>query len=152
MVEDSPALTIGEVARRAGIATSAIRFYETVGLLPEPLRISGQRRYSEDVLGRLAFIAAAQSAGFTLREVQELMARADEEGELSGPMQALSQRKLPEVQAAIERAEQMKAWLEAARGCDCSSPEECSLFPQPGEPAEPLQITQVGGSCQRALT
>lgn len=145
-----PSLTIGEVARRAGIATSAIRFYESVGLLPEPLRISRQRRYDEEVLSRLASIGTAQSAGLSLREVQELMAQADAEGGLAGPMQMLSHRKLPEVQAAIERAEQMKAWLEAAGRCDCGSPEECTLFPQPGEGPEGLPIVHVGGNgCRR---
>lgn len=144
-------MTIGEVARRAGIATSAIRFYESVGLLPEPLRISGRRRYADDVLSRLAFIGAAQSGGLSLREVQELIARTDGEGGLAGPMHTLSQRKLPEVQAAIERAEQMKAWLEAASGCECGSPDECTLFPQPGETTDGLPIVHVAHTgCRRA--
>jgi MerR family transcriptional regulator, redox-sensitive transcriptional activator SoxR len=55
-------LTIGEVARRAGVATSSIRYYERIGLLPRPERSGGQRRYRADVLDRLGFIAVAQSA------------------------------------------------------------------------------------------
>ncbi|MFL5841199.1 MAG: MerR family transcriptional regulator [Thermoleophilaceae bacterium] len=66
------ALLIGELAQRAGLATPAIRYYESIGLLPEPYRVSGQRRYGDDTLKRLEFIAAAQHAGFTLREITEL--------------------------------------------------------------------------------
>src|SRR4051812_30699653 len=69
-----PELTIGEVARRAGVATSQIRYYERIGMLPPPERLSGQRRYAPDVLGRLTFIGVAQSAGFKLREIKALMA------------------------------------------------------------------------------
>ena len=65
-MDDWPELTIGEVARRTGVATSAIRYYESIGLLPEPERESGQRRYRESVIGRLAFVGVAQSAGFSL--------------------------------------------------------------------------------------
>ena len=142
----SAELTIGEVARRAGVATSAIRYYERVGLLPAPYRVSGQRRYEEDVLGRLAFISVAQNAGFALREIRELAASA--EGDLAAPMRALSERKLPEVRAAIERAAAMEGWLEVASGCDCASPAECTLFDQPGS----IAVIQVpaGSSCRRA--
>ena len=151
MSTDWPELTIGEVARRAGVATSAIRYYERVGLLPPPERVSGQRRYGEDVLGRLAFIAVAQNAGFTLREIRELTSRTVEEHDLSGPMRALSERKLPEVRAAIERAETMRSWLEAASGCDCASPDECALFPETVEGPVSLDVVQVpaGGHCRR---
>ena len=57
-----PELTIGEVARRAGVATSSIRYYERIGLLPKPDRSGGQRRYDAEVLGKLGFIGVAQSA------------------------------------------------------------------------------------------
>src|SRR3954464_11856155 len=83
------ALLIGELAERAGLATSAIRYYESIGLLPEPYRVSGQRRYGDDTIRRLEFIAAAQQAGLTLREITELADGFD--------VRALAQRKLPEV-------------------------------------------------------
>src|SRR5215203_2359679 len=69
---DSP-LTIGQVARQAGLATSAIRYYESIGLLPEPERLSGQRRYAPDVLRRLGAIDVAKQAGFTLEETRALL-------------------------------------------------------------------------------
>jgi hypothetical protein len=67
-------------------------------------------------------------------------------------MRALSERKLPEVRAAIERAEAMRSWLEVASGCDCVTTDECALFPQPGHEVLPLAIVQVpaAASCRRA--
>jgi MerR family redox-sensitive transcriptional activator SoxR len=65
-------LTIGEVAARAGVNTSHIRYYEREGVLPEPARTGGQRRYDEAVLHRLAIIDVAQRAGLTLAEIREL--------------------------------------------------------------------------------
>src|SRR6185312_2833534 len=66
-------LTIGAVARRAGVAASAIRYYETIGLLPTPIRLkNGQRRYEAPTVQRLRVIERAQQAGFTLGEIREL--------------------------------------------------------------------------------
>jgi MerR family transcriptional regulator, redox-sensitive transcriptional activator SoxR len=119
------------------VAPSAIRYYESIGLLPEPYRVSGQRRYGEEALKRLEFIAAAQHVGFTLREIAELSDGFD--------VRALAQRKLPEVKAELKLARDRRRWLDAAAGCDCASPDECTLFE--GELA--LQITHVDG-CRRA--
>ena len=129
-------LLIGELADKAGVATSAIRYYESIGLLPEPYRVSGQRRYGEETLKRLEFIAAAQRAGFTLREITELSDGFD--------VSALAKRKLPEVQAELRLARERKKWLEAAATCDCASPDECTLFE--GEGA--LRVVHVDG-CRR---
>jgi MerR family redox-sensitive transcriptional activator SoxR len=131
------ALLIGELAKRAGLATSAIRYYESIHLLPEPYRVSGQRRYGEETLKRLEFIAAAQQAGFTLREITELSDSFDIRG--------LARRKLPEIKAELKKARDRKRWLDAASECDCGSPEECTLFD--GEAA--LEIVHVDG-CRRA--
>jgi len=153
MSADWPELTIGQLARRTGLATSAIRYYERVGLLPPAERVSGQRRYREDAVARLAFIGAAQHAGFTLAEIRGLAARAEDARELATPMRELSARKLPEVHAAIERAQAMRAWLEVASGCDCGSTADCTLFPQPGDPASHLPLhTTPGSGCRRATS
>jgi MerR family transcriptional regulator, redox-sensitive transcriptional activator SoxR len=151
-VEDSPELTIGEVARRAGIATSSIRYYESIGLLPLPDRLSGQRRYRPDILGALAFIGVAQSAGFKLEEIKELMSGAEGANGMGDQMRALSGRKLGEVEELLQRAQSMKGWLEVANTCDCESPAECALFPEPGEgEAVALTVLQVPrGGCRRA--
>jgi len=153
-MDGSPELTIGEVARRAGVATSSIRYYERLGLLPEPDRMGGQRRYDADVLGRLGFIGVAQSAGFKLREIKELIDGVDASG-LGEQMRALSSQKLGEVEALLERTRAMKGWLEVAQECGCASPAECALFPAPGE-ASPdadlaLRVVLVGGKdCRRS--
>ncbi len=121
-------LTIGEVAARAGINTSRIRYYERVGVLPHAERgTGGQRRYAPAVLDRLALIDVAQRAGLTLEEIRELTG-SENHGER---IRALAERKLPAVEALIARAEAMRAWLQAAQSCDCATVDVCSLFTNP---------------------
>ena len=67
------ALLIGEVARRAGLSTSALRYYERVGLLPPPARISKRRMYDSKVLGRIRIILLALDAGFTVKETRTFL-------------------------------------------------------------------------------
>ena len=119
-----PELTIGQVAERAGINSSAVRYYERVGVLPAPERVSGQRRYGEETVRRLEVIDIAKRAGFSLEEIGLLL--NDSSGETQ--LRALAQRKLPEVEALIARAEAMRDWLLKAQHCHCSSLELCALF------------------------
>lgn len=126
-MEEKATLSIGEVAARAGLKPSAIRYYESLGILPEPDRMSGQRRYAPDVLQQLAVIGVAQEAGFTLTEVRELLSEPGN-ARPSERLQALARRKVPEVEALITRAEAMKGWLEAASNCECSTLDLCALF------------------------
>jgi MerR family redox-sensitive transcriptional activator SoxR len=119
-------MRIGDVARRAGVRTSLVRYYEEVGLLPPAQRVSGQRRYDESVLRRLGVIDVAQRAGFTLEEIRDLLeAGADP---LSERLRRLADQKLPAIEALIDRAERVRAWLDNARGCDCASIDDCGLF------------------------
>ena len=153
-MDEWPELTIGDVARRAGVATSSIRYYESIGLLPEPDRESGQRRYDFDVLGKLAFIGVAQSAGFKLDEIKELTRGIDAGDGMAGQMRSLSARKLDEVEALLERTRAMKGWLEVAQTCGCASPAECALFPLPGDTLPDdgfaLSVVKVAGrDCRR---
>ena len=150
-------LAIGEVARRAGVATSSIRYYERIGLLPEPDRVGGQRRYDADVLGKLGFIGVAQSAGFKLREIKELIHGIDGAEGLGGQMRSLSSQKLGEVEALLERTKAMKGWLEVAAECGCATPAECALFPESGGAPQnldlALQVVRIeGGDCRRYET
>jgi MerR family transcriptional regulator, redox-sensitive transcriptional activator SoxR len=78
MVEET--LSIGEIAGRARVSVSAIRFYERQGLLPEPERVGGQRRYEAVTVKRLGIIAAAKRAGFSLSEIGDLLASTDTGG------------------------------------------------------------------------
>ena len=120
-------LTIGELAAAGGVNTSAVRYYERRGLMPEPVRISGQRRYDQPALARLRTIRAAQQAGLSLDEVGLLLAGADD-GASAEALRLLAERKLPNVEALIERAQTMKQWLELAADCRCESLDVCDLF------------------------
>ena len=100
-------MTIGQVAAYAGVRTSTIRYYESIGVLPEPERQAGQRRYEIDVLRRLAIIDIAQRAGFTLEEITQLL-HATGSGPAYESVRELAQGKLPAIAALIERAEAVK--------------------------------------------
>lgn len=114
-------LSIGEVAARAGLRTSALRYYERVGLIPPPERTSGRRRYRADILDRVAVIQYAQSTGFTLNEIRRLFDRKP----YSQRMRTLAQAKLVELDEAVTRAQTMKEFLQGALRCNCLSLEAC---------------------------
>jgi MerR family transcriptional regulator, redox-sensitive transcriptional activator SoxR len=122
------ALSIGQVAEQAGVSVSAIRFYERNGLLPEPERLGGKRRFAGDTVQRLGVIDVAKQAGFSLGEVRVLLDSIDQGASAHEQLQALAARKLPEVEALIERGEAMRGWLTAASGCGCDSLGDCALF------------------------
>jgi MerR family redox-sensitive transcriptional activator SoxR len=124
-------MTIGDVAQAARVRASAIRYYESVGVLPEPERESGQRRYTTDVLKRLAIIDIAQRAGFSLQEVKQLLS-ATESRKAHESMRALADAKLPAIGALIQRAEAVKRWLEIASACECDTLDVCGLFDERG--------------------
>jgi MerR family redox-sensitive transcriptional activator SoxR len=121
-------LTIGEVARLAGIRPSAIRYYESLGLLPHPRRVSGQRRYDTSVLQALRIIQIAQEVGFKLDEIQVLFHGSPVDAPLSARWHPLARQKLGEVNVLIARAQIMKHLLEESLQCGCMSLEECALF------------------------
>jgi MerR family redox-sensitive transcriptional activator SoxR len=136
-------LTIGELARRAGLRTSAIRYYESVGLLPEPPRESGHRRYGADTVRRLQVIEVAKRAGFSLDEARVLLATGDGGPPAHAQLRELAERKLPEVDELIARAQAMRAWLLTASGCECETLDVCALFDAEGAPQE-LRMALVG--------
>jgi MerR family redox-sensitive transcriptional activator SoxR len=129
---DDATLTIGQVAGRAGLNVSAIRYYEAEGLLPEALRVGGRRRYSEDVFARLGVIDVAKRAGFSLEDIRMLLESGDAGEPAHAALQELAGRKLPEVEVLIERAETVRRWLEAAQACDCETLDVCALFQNEG--------------------
>jgi MerR family redox-sensitive transcriptional activator SoxR len=131
MATTAPLLSIGEVAARAGLRTSHIRYYERVGVLPRPDRVGGQRRYHEDVLHRLAIVDVAQRAGFTLEEIRELTGPQPAGHAAGERIRALAERKLPDIEALIARAQAVKRWLDTASACDCATVDVCGLFTDP---------------------
>src|ERR1700736_5359684 len=118
-------LTIGEVARRAGLRASAIRYYEKIGLLPETQRIGGQRRYEPDVVNYLAVIDVAKAAGFRVDEIRHLFHGFGKGIPAFRRWQVLAQRKIGEIDDLIARAKKMKRLLEKADRCKCLDLEDC---------------------------
>jgi len=121
-------LTIGQLANRVGLATSAIRFYERTGVLPEPTRISGRRRYGPDAVRRLQVLQVAKRAGFSLDEAKLLLQSADAGTPAFAAIRELAERKLPDIEALIARAQEMRLWMLTATDCSCASLDVCGLF------------------------
>jgi MerR family redox-sensitive transcriptional activator SoxR len=107
-------LTIGELARRAGVATSALRYYEELGLLPTPARISGQRRYPESAVVLVGIILLLRDVGFSLAEQKALMASR---AVALDDWQQLAQHKLAELDDQIAKAETAREAIDHALRC-----------------------------------
>jgi MerR family transcriptional regulator, redox-sensitive transcriptional activator SoxR len=134
----SETLPIGEVARRAGLRTSAIRYYEEIGLLPEAERQGGRRIYGTDVLDRLAAVRLAQRAGFSLAETRTLLSGFSEDVAPGERWRQMAKRKLPEIEEQMRRAEQMRDLLLRGMDCRCLTLAECGLAA-----AEPLPRSEL---------
>lgn len=124
-------LGIGEVANASGKAPSAIRYYESIGLLPEPARVSGRRRYPAEVVRSLAVIETAQRAGLSLDDIRLLLRASAEDAGAVEQLREVAERRLPVLCEAIARAELVREWLEQAADCCCPTLETCPLFEQP---------------------
>ncbi len=124
-------MSIGEVAQRAGVRPSTLRYYESIGVLPTPERENGRRRYDgevlREVLDRLAVVRVAQQAGFTISEIRMLLDGFSEDTPPSERWRVLAREKLPEVEALVERALGMKNLLERGLRCECLRLEDCAL-------------------------
>jgi MerR family redox-sensitive transcriptional activator SoxR len=121
-------MTIGEVAKKAGIAASTLRYYESIGLLEPDNRVGGQRRYKPHVLERLQIIHVAKQAGFTLSEIGTLMSGFSSAEPPSERWKVMAQKKIAEVDALIEKAQGMKRLLMEGLECDCLRLDECAVF------------------------
>jgi MerR family redox-sensitive transcriptional activator SoxR len=118
-------LSIGEVARRVGVRTSTIRYYESVGLLQAPARSNGRRAYDGEILDLLRVVRLAQQAGFTLAEIRTLLHGFEPATPASSRWRAVAGRKLGEIAALIERARRRQRLLEGLLSCDCSQLADC---------------------------
>jgi DNA-binding transcriptional MerR regulator len=115
LVPDNDAtLPIGELARRAGAAPSALRYYERIGLLPAAERFGGRRRYVPESAERVALVRLYQYAGFTLKEIRQLVAAGSRPRPSWTP---LAERKIAELDARIAEAQRAKDLLEHALNC-----------------------------------
>jgi MerR family transcriptional regulator, redox-sensitive transcriptional activator SoxR len=127
----SELLTIGELSHLTGRATSAIRFYEAIGLIGRPERVNGRRRCQPAIICTLAVIDTAQRAGLTLDEIRPLLESAESGAEATERLREVAEHRLPELRALIERTEVVRAWLEAAARCECPTLDDCPLFDEP---------------------
>jgi MerR family mercuric resistance operon transcriptional regulator len=117
-------MTIGQVARRAGVGVETVRFYERQGLLAEPARrASGYRQYDEGAVARLRFIKRAKELGFTLKEIAELLALRLDPDTTCVEIRARAQAKLGDIEARIRDLEKIRqALLGLTASCPGSGP------------------------------
>src|SRR5690348_14433462 len=132
--DGAPSLTIGAVARLSGKSASASRYYEQIGLLPEPARSAGRRRYDPATVRTLAVIETGQRASLALDEIKVLLAASPGDPAAVERLREVASRKLPEVVALIERSELVRGWLELAAHCECPDLDQCPLFDDPALP------------------
>ena len=118
-------MKIGELASRTGLRTSAIRYYEGVGLLPPPHRSGGQRRYPDDAVYRVLLIRFARNMGFTLGEIRVFLSGLRENAPVGPRWKKLAYRKIQEVEQTIERSLQLKSLLQHLLQCHCQSLQVC---------------------------
>jgi MerR family redox-sensitive transcriptional activator SoxR len=131
----SDLLTIGEVARRSGVAASALRFYEERGLLTSERAGSGHRRYRRPVLRRIAFIVFAQRIGLTLEEISaELAKLPPDRAPTRRDWSRLSGSWTTRIDDRIAELQRLKIGLTECIGCGCLSLERCKLA-NPGDRA-----------------
>ncbi len=123
-----PFLTIGQTARRSGVAPSALRYYESLGLLHSLRAASGHRRYRRSMLRRVAFIVFAQKIGFTLEEVAvQLEGLPKNHAPTGADWARLSHGWKARVRLRIEELQRLNMGLEGCIGCGCLSLKRCRL-------------------------
>jgi DNA-binding transcriptional MerR regulator len=119
------ALMIGELARRAGVATSALRYYEKAGLLTSPARVSNRRQYDPGVLGRIGIILLARDAGFSVSETRTFLNGFPVGIKPALRWRAMAKRKIVELDELTARLSQMRSILNASFNCECRRLEDC---------------------------
>jgi len=129
----STLLSIGDVSRRSGVASSALRFYEQRGLIASERAGSGHRRYPRSVLRRIAFIVFAQRIGLTLAEIDDELAKLPaDRAPTRRDWSRLSSSWSSRIDERIAELERLKAGLTECIGCGCLSLERCKLA-NPGD-------------------
>ncbi len=151
-------LSIGEVADRTGVAPSALRFYETEGLIASDRSEGGQRRFHREMLRRVAFIRVAQRVGLSLQDIRSALSLLPEgRTPTKKDWARLSQAWRPRLDEQIAVLERLRDQLDSCIGCGCLSLRRCSLYnpddraaalgsgprfllgDEPGEAAAPLR-------------
>ncbi|PYT94419.1 MAG: MerR family transcriptional regulator [Acidobacteria bacterium] len=118
-------MKIGELARRAGLHASAIRYHEKLGLLAPPHRTGGQRRYPPDALDRVLLIRFAGEMGFSLAEIKLFLSGLRDNAPVGPRWKKLAAKKLIEVEDHIVRSLRLKTLLQNLQHCHCASLKQC---------------------------
>jgi MerR family redox-sensitive transcriptional activator SoxR len=118
-------MTIGQLARQTGTPASTIRYYEQLGLLPKPARVSGQRRYAEDAVARLGVVLLAQRCGFRLDEIGRLLHGFSADAPPSRRWRNFAEGKQAEIEARIDQLRAMQRLLRRVMACRCADLKEC---------------------------
>ena len=121
-------LTIGELAARSGLSTSALRFYDSQGLITASRTAGNQRRYQRSMLRRVSFVRSAQRVGLTLDEIKQALATLPEERTPTrGDWERLSRQWRERLDARIGELEALRDKLASCIGCGCLSLDRCAL-------------------------
>jgi MerR family transcriptional regulator, redox-sensitive transcriptional activator SoxR len=118
-------MKIGQLARRAGLHASAIRYYEGLGLLAPPHRVGGQRRYSPEALDRVLLIRFASEMDFSLTEIKLFLGGLRDNVPVGPRWKKLATKKLAEVENTIARSLRLKILLQNLLHCRCASLKQC---------------------------
>jgi MerR family redox-sensitive transcriptional activator SoxR len=118
-------LMIGEVARQAGIAASALRYYEKAGLLPRIARTSKRRQYDPQILGRIRIIVLARDAGLSVTETRTFLNGFPADTPPALRWRQMAGKKIAELNELMARVAEMKLILEASFHCECRRLEDC---------------------------
>jgi MerR family redox-sensitive transcriptional activator SoxR len=121
-----PLVSIGAIAEQAHIATSTIRYYERIGLLPPPQRANGRRRYDSSILKKLRLIRLAQQAGFALEEIQTLMNGFPINTPPAERWQTMSAAKLIELDEMLAHLQATRSMVEKTLQCQCPTLNDCA--------------------------
>lgn len=121
---DSPLLSISEVSAASGLESSALRYYERVGLISPAARLSGRRHYDHAVLRRLAAIQLFQEVGFTIAEIAQLLAPDSSRKR----WQLMATEKLCQIDEHLARVAAARELLVAAQECGCATLDSCGLL------------------------
>lgn len=118
-------LTIGQLAQETGVAASALRYYESAGIVKATARVGNQRRYDRGAVARVNVVRLAQAAGFRLDEIKRLLNGLDHKTPPGSRWRALAASKIREIDAQIDRLRRMRKLLEALTHCECPSINDC---------------------------
>jgi MerR family redox-sensitive transcriptional activator SoxR len=136
-------MLIGEVEAETGIPASTIRYWERIGVLPKPLRVSGQRRYGPDTIHYLAVLRLAQACGFRLEEMRHLLHGFHSTVPASRRWRELSQKKMQELDEQMDRLKAMRELVSRVLRCQCAELPQCGRIARPGITPDPQMQQSV---------